>query len=181
MGTARLLGASSVFVVGTTADHFRPTSKWESRSVVSQVVGLLLVILNHSAQGHDQILRSRSKEALFLALVLFYKSRPTIAPPLRSKCAAVQLASGRRSRSTLTQPVLCNIRNSCTCCMAWDEFWPRRKARKRDSAGRWAHRHFFYFYFFLANPGKPMRAPDEKQRSNKVHPNIISSSKCLCH
>ena len=35
MGTVRFLGASSVFVVGTTADHFRPTSKWESRSVVS--------------------------------------------------------------------------------------------------------------------------------------------------
>ena len=35
MGTVRFLAASSVFVVGTTADHFRPTSKWESRSAVS--------------------------------------------------------------------------------------------------------------------------------------------------
>ena len=56
-------------------------------------------------------------------------------------------------------------RVACAC----DEFWRRPGgARKRDSAERAA---IFFFFFFLAIPGKPMRTPDEKQRSNKVHPN----------
>ena len=110
---------------------------------------------------------SRSKEPLFLALVLFYKSRPTFIYNRTATSRQVCCSAGDRD--------LHNWRSRCCATFAtaqlsqqlhnaWDEFWPRRRARKRDSAERTA------IFFFLASPGKPMRAPDEKQRSDKVHP-----------
>ena len=52
---------------------------------------------------------------------------------------AASVLQCRRSRCALTQPVLCSICNSCTCCMGRvREFWSQRMARKRDSAERTA-------------------------------------------
>ena len=130
------------------------------------LVGLLLVILKTTVyKDMTRYWDSRSKEALFLALVLFYKSRP--------------IATFIYNRTAISRQVCCSAGDwdlhwCSRCCatlataahVAWDEFWRRRRARKRDSAERAAIFLFLFFWRIQVN----QCAPDEKQRSNKVHP-----------
>ena len=51
------------------------------------------------------------------------------------------------------------------------------RARKRDGVSARDH---FLFVCFSPNPGKPMRAPEEKQRINKVHPNENERTNWFC-
>ena len=63
----------------------------------------------------------------------------------------------------------CSMCNRSTLHRTTSPDHRRMRARKRDGHGVSARGHFL-FVCFCANPGKPMRAPDEKQRINQVHP-----------
>ena len=96
-----------------------------------------------------------------MALVLFYKSRlrsSAIAPQLRGKRAAAavqEICTDEAGAVQHSQQLLHMLHGTSSGAGEGPESAIALNSRP---------------FFFLAIPGKPMRAPDEKQRSNMVHP-----------
>ena len=106
------------------------------------------------------------------------KKNPVYASHLSHRNFAASVLQCRRSRSTLTQPRLCMLCNIRTASAAHDEFWPWRRARKRDSAERKA-------IFFLGGGGRGggriqanqcVRPTRNKEATRKVHPDDFQVS-----
>ena len=79
----------------------------------------------------------------------------------------------RRSRSKLTQQVLCNIRNSCACCMG-RVLAPEKGEKARL---RWARGHFFFCFLFDESRQTNARA---RRETKKQQGSPLTTKKKIC-